>query len=217
MSTFNEIKKPIIYLITKGNLTEGNFRGESANTLQIIESAIESNISLIQIREKQLRAKLIFALALKAVNLAKNTTTKVLINERFDIALATSADGVHLTSNSIPTEIVRQIVPRDFIVGVSTHSLEKAKQSRDRGADFVTYSPIFVTRSKVNYGETKGLVNLNDVCGQLGKFPVLALGGVHKENYQSVIENGASGFAGISFLNDVANLEELKKLKHGYG
>ena len=209
MSHFNELIKPFKYLITKGNLTENKFQKESAKTLQILESATKSNISLVQIREKKLSAKLVFQLASESLKLTKDTNTKILINERIDIAIAAKADGVHLTSNSIPIDKIRQIAPTNFIVGVSTHSFEEAKLAKDCGADFVTYSPIFPTTSKVNYGESKGLDGLKNVCNKLKPFPVLALGGINKKNYKSVLESGASGFAAISFLNDREHIEGL--------
>lgn len=197
-----KFEKPIVYLITKGNLTQENYSQESEKTLLQIESATKSGVSLIQIREKKLPAKLIYNLAVEAVKFTKNTETKILVNERPDIAFAAKADGVHLTSNAVQTNLVRKHFGGDFIIGVSTHTLKKAKKAKNEGADFVTFSPIFPTISKINYGEPQGLVKLKKACEHLKPFPVLALGGIDEENYKSTLENGASGYAGISlFLN----------------
>ncbi len=200
MCEFIKLKRPIKYLITKGNLTKENYSKELAKTLHSIESATENGISLIQIREKKLPAKFVFELVQKALEIAKTSRAKILVNDRFDLALAAKADGVHLTSNSIPTSLIRRHTPKGFIIGVSTHSFDKAEEANKDGADFITYSPIFPTDSKILYGEPKGLNKLKEICEKLRPFPVIALGGINANNYEATIECGASGFAGIRFF-----------------
>jgi len=213
MSLSFPTNRPLIYLITRGNLTDQNFERESLKTLEIIRSAVMNGISLVQIREKRLGVKLVFELVEKAVEIARNTPTCIFMNERVDIALAAEASGVHLTSRALPTKDVRRIAARDFLIGVSTHVLEEAKYAREAGADFVTFSPIFATASKQSYGEPQGLGKLSKVCRHLDPFPVLALGGINETNYRSVLANGARGFAGITFLNDRDNLKRLAELE----
>lgn len=200
---------PLVYLITQGNLTPENFSSKSKETLEIIEFAAKKNISLIQIREKQLPACLILQLACEAVNLAKKTKAKILINDRVDIAIAARADGVHLTSSSVTATVIRQYFNKNLIVGASTHSHENTIKMREEGADFVTFGPIFKTSSKVKYGAPQGLGRLKEVCEDLDPFPVIALGGIAENNYRSTLKSGARGFAAIRFLNDLENLEEF--------
>lgn len=188
-------------MITRGNLTDDNYKYKSRETLEILKFAILSKISLIQVREKNLSAKYIYELTAATVKLAENSKTKILVNERADIALAANADGVHLTSNAVPTEIIRRNFPQNFIIGVSTHTPEKAEQAKNKGADFAVFSPIFPTRSKENFVHPQGLKKLKEVCEKLKPFPILALGGIDANNFQTTLDNGASGFAGISFLN----------------
>lgn len=204
------MKKNLIYLITDGTATVENFSAASAEILKIIRAAAESNIPLIQIREKNLTAKLIFKLTAEAVKLTRETSVKILVNDRADIALAAKADGVHLSSQSLAAKIIRQNFPKDFIVGVSAHSFEEAKSAHEQGANFATFSPIFKTPSKEKYGEPQGLQKLCEVCRRLKPFPIIALGGIDENNYTKVLENGASGFAAIRFLNDVDNIRKLK-------
>jgi thiamine-phosphate pyrophosphorylase len=201
--------KPLIYLITRGEATAENFSEKSAEILKLIKVAVESKINLIQIREKKLPARLTFELALGAAKITRDSQTKLLVNDRADIALAAKADGVHLTSASIPTEIIRQNFPRNFIIGVSTHSINEAVRAKEKGADFVTFSPIFQTPSKTKYGEPQGLEKLREVCQRLKNFPVVALGGIDESNYPEVLKKGASGFAAIRFLNEPENLRKL--------
>ncbi len=200
--------KPIIYLITEGKLTAENFAENKQRVLEVIEIAVKNKISLIQIREKKLTAKLVFELTSQAVKITKNSETKLLINDRADIALAAKADGVHLTENSVSVEIIRKNFPEKFIVGVSTHSLESAERAKKHGANFITFSPIFSSPGK---DEPQKLEKLNEVCKKLKPFPVLALGGIDETNYRSVLQSGADGFAAIRFLNEAGNLQKLRR------
>ncbi len=192
----------VIYLITKGEATTENFAEQTRQITDIIKVAVDCKISHIQIREKLLPAKLLFKLVTEAVKITKNSETKLLVNDRADVAFAANADGVHLTSTSIPTDIIRQNFPPSFIIGVSTHSIEKAKAAQENGANFVTFSPIF---SK----QAKGFDELRNVCKLLKPFPVIALGGICETNYREVCEV-ADGFAAIRFLNNADNLRNLK-------
>ncbi len=206
---FANIKLPITYLITQGNLTSENFHKKKHKTLNILNKAVEAGISLIQIREKKLSSKLVYELTTEALTVSNGSKTKILVNDRFDIALAAKAHGVHLTSTSIPTNQVRKNTSSEFVIGVSTHSLEKANKAKVESADFATFSPVYYTKSKAKYGEPQGVEKLSEVCKKLAPFPIIALGGINKNNYLEILKKGASGFASISFLN---NLENLRKL-----
>jgi thiamine-phosphate pyrophosphorylase len=201
--------KPLIYLITGGEATAENFSRKSAEILKLVETAVETKINLIQIREKALPARLVFELAAKASKIVKNSSTKLLVNDRADIALASQAEGVHLTSVSIPSKVIRQNFPPDFIIGVSAHSIAEAETAKDGGANFVTFSPVFPTPSKEKYGVPQGLEKLREVCERLRNFPVIALGGIDESNFSLALETGASGFAAIRFLNNADNLRRL--------
>ena len=188
-----------------------NFSQKKSQTLELIEIAAQNNISLIQIREKKLSARLVFEIARAAVKITQNTGTKLLVNDRADIALAANADGVHLTARSLSAGAIRRAFPKDFIIGVSTHTIEEAGNAKNQTADFVTFSPIFSTPNK---DKLQGVENLREVCEKLKPFPVIALGGIDETNYKSVLENGASGFAAIRFLNDAENIRKLSTDKH---
>lgn len=207
---FNLKIKPLIYLITDGEMTTENFGRKKSENLELIKNAVKAKISLVQIREKNLSARLVFEFAVEAVKLTHRTETKILINDRADIALAAEADGVHLTSNSLSAEIIRSAFPDDFIIGVSTHTSEAAKEAKKKSADFAAFSPIFDSPNK---GNSQGLENLREVCEQLKPFPIIALGGIDETNYKSVLEAGASGFAAIRFLNDAGNFRSFFNAK----
>jgi thiamine-phosphate diphosphorylase len=148
VKTFDLLPRPLIYLITKGEMTAANYSAKKKETLETIKIAVENKISLIQIREKQLSARLVFELVQAAAQITKNSFTKLLVNDRADIALAARADGVHLTEKSLRAEVVRHVFPKDFIIGVSAHTLETALEAKKQKADFVVYSPIFQAPQK---------------------------------------------------------------------
>jgi thiamine-phosphate pyrophosphorylase len=189
-------------------MTAQNFREKKSQTLELIKTAAQNNISLIQIREKKISARFVFEFAREAAKITRNTDTKLLVNDRADIALAANADGAHLTSRSLSADTIRRAFPENFIVGASAHTIEAAENAKRQGADFVTFSPIFSTPNK---GEAQGIENLREVCEKLKPFPVVALGGIDETNYKSVLENGASGFAAIRFLNAAENLKKINR------
>ena len=192
---------PIIYPITSGN--------NHPDILRLVRAAVDAEVPLFQIREKSLSARALFDLASQAAELTRGTKTRLLVNDRSDIARAAGADGVHLTTQSLPVEVVRKTCGAEFLIGVSTHSLAEARAACAGGADFVVFGPVFETASKRVYGEPQGLNKLSEVTGELGECPVLAIGGVTVEHVAECFEAGARGVAAISMLNDEANMSSI--------
>ena len=205
-------EKPIIYLITKGEATDANFAEARREILDIVRVAVEEKISFIQIREKRLSPRPLFELTAAAVRITCNSATHLLVNEYAGIALAANADGVHLPANSLPADVIRKNLPKDFIIGVSTHSLESASTAATDGADFVVFGPIFESPGKC---ECHGLAALSDVCEKLRPFPVIGLGGIDESNCESVMASGASGIAAIRVLNDPESLRSIARRLRG--
>ena len=203
MSTFPQ--SPIRYLITRGDLTESNFSTEKHNTLAVVRSAVNVGIELIQLREKSLDGGSLFELARAAAKLTAGSGTRLLVNERFDIALAAGANGVHLTSRSLPADAVRNVVPQGFLIGKSTHSKDEVLEALVAGADFALFGNVFATPGK---GEPAGLGMLFDICASISPFPVIAVGGIDGSNSDSVIDAGAAGFASIRYLNEFVSIGE---------
>lgn len=205
-----DLTRPLTYLITSGTLASDTDKDDKAfiNLLELIRVAVDCEISLIQIREKRLSANSLFHVAVQAVRLTRASRTLLLINDRADIACAARADGVHLTTQSIPTRIIRQTFGAKFIIGVSAHNLEEATRARDETADFATFSPVFETASKRHLDLAPvGVEPLREAARTLDSFPLLALGGVNtSERAQTCLANGARGIAAISFFNDASTL-----------
>jgi thiamine-phosphate pyrophosphorylase len=174
--------------------------------LPLIQEAIRAGLDLVQIREKDLATRELLELVKGAVAATQGTRTHVVVNDRLDVALAAGAAGVHLGTQSLPARVVRQQVPKDFLVGVSCHSLEEALSAQSAGADYVVFGPIFETPSKLPYGPPLGLGKLREVAARV-TIPLLALGGITVQRVRSCLEAGATGIAGISIFQNCESLE----------
>ena len=196
--------KPIIYLVTSGATTPATTpeSNDFARILTLVEATVAAQIPLLQLREKHLNARVLYELATRAAKITRDTSTRLLINDRSDIARAAGADGVHLTSGSLTADLIRDIYQSEFIIGVSTHSLEQAQAARNAGGDFVVLGPVFETESKRGFGEPLGLKKLSEVATALDEFPMLAIGGVSLENVAECFGVGAAGVAAIRLFND---------------
>ncbi|HKP82004.1 MAG TPA: thiamine phosphate synthase [Pyrinomonadaceae bacterium] len=195
-----KLPRPIIYPITSG-------KANSLDILRLVRAAVEAEVPLFQIREKSLPARELYELTSSAVELTRGSKTRLLVNDRADIARAAGADGVHLTSQSLPADVVRSMFGSQFLIGVSTHSLDEARTARDGGADFIVFGPVF---EKHGFSTPQGLDKLRNVTSELGDFPVLAIGGVSLENARACFEAGASGVAAIRLLNDPESFKQLR-------
>jgi thiamine-phosphate pyrophosphorylase len=205
-----------------------------------IQEAIRAGIDLVQIREKDLATRELMALVASALGGARGTPTRVVVNDRLDVALALGASGVHLGQESLPAKLVRGLVaqnslsaggtpalqpklvrgrpveaglvPMDFLMGVSCHSFEEARNAESAGADYVLLGPIFETPSKIAFGPPLGLDAISAVTSRL-KIPVLALGGITVERVRACLDAGAAGIAGIRIFQDCDSLEaRIRKL-----
>jgi len=203
------LSRPILYLITRGVTTEATTpqSPEFRDILQQVKKAVEAGIDLIQIREKKICARVLFELSERAVAISRGTPTGILVNDRADIAAGVRAAGVHLTTQSLQTSVVRKTFGDNFLIGASTHSFDEARAAFEQGSDFVVFGPIFPTLSKQRFGRPVGLQELNEVTNRLGGLPLLALGGVSENNAQQCLKAGASGVAGISLFGEPERIE----------
>ena len=190
---------PIVYPITSGESTPDYI-------LRLVRAAVDAEVPLFQIREKSLSGRMLFDLVARAAELTRGSKTRLLVNDRSDIASAAGAGGVHLTTHSLPVDVVRKIYGAEFLIGVSTHSLDEARAAATAGADFVVFGPVFETESKRVYGEPQGVAKLSEVTRELREFPVVAIGGITLENAEECFDAGARGVAAIRLLNDADNM-----------
>ncbi len=158
------------------------------------EAAVRRNLAAgvdyIQIREKDLEGRALAELTRGILALTQGSATRVLVNDRLDVALACGAHGVHLRGDSLAPSLLRRLTPPGFLIGVSCHSLEDLVLAL--GADFVVYGPVFDSAK----GKGIGVEGLAKACRATG-LPVLALGGVRFEAEADCLRAGAAGIAGI--------------------
>lgn len=205
------LQRPLIYLITAG-ATTSQTNSNSANfsaVLNTIEKAVAAKIPLIQIREKSLNARTLYELTVRASSICQGTESSLLVNDRSDIAYAAGADGVHLTTQSLPVGVIRATYPSDFLIGVSTHSLAEAEAAKSQIADFIVFGPVFETASKRIFGDPQGSSKLSEVTTAVAELPVIAIGGIDLDNSAECFRSGAVGVAAITLFNDPERLESI--------
>ena len=195
-------------MITSGKTTAATTPASKdfSQVVDLVEAAVEAEVDLLQLREKNLTARVLYELTLQAARITRGTNTRLLVNDRADIASSAQAQGVHLTTNSLPTAVVRETFGADFLIGVSTHTIAEARAARNEGADFAVFGPVFATPAKLQYGQPVGLENLSQAVSKVAPFPVLALGGIVIDRVANCIRAGAAGIAAIRLFEDGAKL-----------
>lgn len=193
-----------LYLVTDRGMTQGH------DLLWVLQQALDGGVKAIQLREKDLGGRELFFLAEAARKLTQRYHARLLINDRIDIALAIDADGVHLSTASIPIETARALLGRQRLLGASTHSLEEAQEAERSGADFVVFGPVYFTPSKASYGSPQGLAALKKVVEKLS-LPIYAIGGIKPENIADTRRTGVRGVALISAVMSAADPENATK------
>jgi thiamine-phosphate pyrophosphorylase len=172
--------------------------------LDVVSQALTAGVRAVQLREKDLPTRDLYHLAEKLLAVTRAAGAALLINDRLDVAMALSADGVHLTRRSLPPRQCRELLGPERLIGVSCHSLAEVRESVDGGADFVALGPIFQTPSKAAYGPPLTTAALREVRAATS-LPILAIGGIRDPLVGEVMAVGADGVAVISAVMAARN------------
>jgi len=180
---------------------------------------IRGGATLIQLREKLLPPRDFFEQAKRAIDVAHAEGARIIINDRVDIALALSADGVHLGQDDMPPAAARSLLGHKALIGFSTHNPEQAISACNLPIDYLAIGPIFPTSSKNNPDPVVGLSGLEQVRNSVADLPLVAIGGITSENIEDVLKSGANCAAVISaVLKDpmdiTRNTKSLISLAH---
>lgn len=163
--------------------------------------AVDAGVDLIQVRERDLASRDLHAVVEDVVELTRGRMTRVVVNERVDVALACGANGVHLRADAPPAEIVRRTTPEGFVIGRSVHCVAEAAAAGP--VDYLIAGTVFPTRSKGDQTRLLGVPGLAEIV-MAARGPVLGIGGVTVERAEEVAATGAAGLAAIGLFMDEA-------------
>lgn len=178
------------YFITDHGLSAAGFESD-------VKKAIQAGVEIIQYRNKAAETRTLYTEARLIRDLSTGSSTRLIINDRIDIALAVNADGVHIGQEDMPYDRARHLLGPDKIIGVTVHDLDEALEAEARGADYLGLSPIFATGTKDDAGAPCGtavIAELKKHC----RVPVVAIGGIGLSNVDEVVAAGADMVCAIS-------------------
>jgi len=168
-------------------------------------AACEGGASVVQLRAKRATdtAALEWAEAIREIT--RKFDVGFFVNDRFDLALAADADGVHLGQEDIPPSRIPMAARSRLLIGRSTHSLEQASEACAEPVDYIAFGPVFATESKDSPGDPRGVERLAEVVRAVQPQPVIAIGGIDLSNVARVTGAGVAGIAVISAIAEAAD------------
>ena len=184
----NNLKDVDFYFITDSELSKNGIFSD-------VENAIKAGCKIIQYREKNKSTKDM----IKEGNQLRETCNGraiFLINDRIDIALAVDADGVHLGQDDMPLNCAKKLLGKDKIIGLTVHNLEESLAAESLGVDYIGLAPIFRTGTKEDARDPIG-PKMIEIVREKVKIPIVAVGGIKRENIKDLIEVGADSIVSI--------------------
>jgi len=186
---------------------------KNRSLVDAVEEAIKAGITFLQLREKNLDYDSFLHLAKEIKKVADKYRIPYVINDNVDIAIACGADGVHVGQRDLDAKSVRKIIGPDKILGVSAQTVEQAINAEKNGADYIGVGSVFPTSTKLD-AEEVSFETLRDICNAVS-IPVVAIGGINKDN---VLKLAGSGIDGIAVVSAIFAQEDItaavKKLRH---
>jgi len=167
--------------------------------------ACEGGASMVQLRAKRATDSLTLEWAVAIREITRKFGVGFFVNDRFDLALAAGADGVHLGQDDLPPSRIPIAARSRLLIGRSTHSLEQAAAAREEPVDYIAFGPIFETKTKDSPGHPRGVEQLAEVVRAVHSQPVVAIGGIDLGNLACVAEAGVAGVAVISAIAGAAD------------
>ncbi len=168
----------------------------------IVQSALDAGAPAIQLRAKEARTRDTVDLGRRLRELTKAANALLLVNDRFDVACAVGADGVHLGPDDVPVSAIRRIAPKRFLIGASTDQATEAQRLVSEGASYIGCGTVYPTSNKSDAGPTIGLAGLQAVVDAVD-VPVLGIGGIDAEGAREIATHTtAAGIAAIGSIMD---------------
>ena len=171
-----------------------------------VEQALKGGATFIQLREKNLNEAVFFSEALELKQLCKKYHVPFVINDNVELAKKVNADGVHVGQSDMGAKEVRKLLGADKIIGVSAGTVEEALLAQTEGADYLGVGAVFHTGSKSD-ADAVSHDTLKAICAAV-TIPVVAIGGITKENVEELKESGIAGIAVVSAIFACENIEK---------
>ena len=174
--------------------------------VSVLAQALKAGRPSIQLRERDLCAKELLALADEIQQLTGPRGVQLVINDRLDVALSLEGAGVHLRSNSLPVSVARRLIGPRRVLGASVHSVKEAVEADAGGADYIVLGPIYDTPSKQRYGPPLGLSALEGAARAV-RVPIVGIGGVTAARARDMRLAGAFGVAVVTAVLSADDVE----------
>ena len=201
-------KDLLLYAVTDRSWLNGQILYEQ------VEQALKGGVSFLQLREKELEEQAFLEEAKVIQELCKKYQVPFLINDNVELAASIGADGVHVGQSDMAAGAAREKLGPDRIIGVSARTVEEALEAQRQGADYLGVGAVFPTGSKADAVEVDHQV-LKEICSAV-EIPVIAIGGIGRDNVDQLKGSGICGIAVISAIfaqNDIeAAARELRGL-----
>ncbi len=208
MKSYGKIPFHLLF-VTDRNLSDKSL-------VSIVKTASANGLRSVQLREKDLQGGGLLKLAVSIRSATAKYKTKLIINDRLDIALLSGADGIHGPVNGMERSTAKKFAGK-MIAGKSVHSLKDALKAEKDGFDYLLFGPVFRTPAKIKYGSPQGLNKLKEICNKV-KVPVFAVGGITPARTKKCLMAGAHGVAVIRALMESKNIKlTLKQFENELG
>lgn len=171
-------------------------------------AACQGGAAVVQLRAKHTTDHESVALGLEIRRQTMEAEIRFIVNDRFDLALACGADGVHLGQTDVPPPAIPEHIRAELRIGRSSHTLDQARIALQEGVDYVAFGPVFETYSKTSEYVPQGLTLLAEIADLVRPSPLVAIGGINRDNLREVISAGATGAAVISAAAGAMNPKE---------
>ncbi|HEX2490910.1 MAG TPA: thiamine phosphate synthase [Blastocatellia bacterium] len=175
---------------------------------EIVRMLLDGGASLIQLRDKEASGRELLDQAIACLKLTREAGATLIINDRVDVALTAGADGVHLGQDDLSVDEAREILGKDKIIGVSTHSIDQFRAALETSANYIAIGPVFPPLTKENPAPVVGLEMVRE-ARKLTDRPLVAIGGINLGRAPEVIEAGADCVAVISALYPLPEMVDL--------
>lgn len=176
---------------------------------EVVKESLEGGVTFLQLREKQLDEDHFLQEAKKLQGLCSEYNVPFIINDNVEIALAINADGVHIGQSDMEMKEAREKLGPDKIIGVSAHTKEEALLAQAQGADYLGVGAVFPTSSKDD-AERVSYETLKAIC-EVVSIPVVAIGGITRENLHQLSGSGISGISVISAIYAQPDIKEAAR------